>query len=119
MKNLLRTFIVAAAFAGGSALAGDGPAPLNLSQLDTVSAGAYASVKGGTSLYWSHYSVDVDNYAKGKARGNALEAADASQYTHIEGAGLGSHVVWAAAGGTTSTAAAISYGKYYLHLLHH
>lgn len=113
MKRLFSTFVVAAAMVGGSVIAGDGPAPLSLSEMDAVSAGAAAYAKGGTSLYWSKHSVDIDNYSKAKSRGNALEAADASQATAIEAAGAGAHVIWAAFGSQQSSAAAISYGKYY------
>ncbi len=113
MKKLFSSLIVAASFTCGSVMAGDGPAPLNLAQLDSVSAGAYASVNGSTSVNWGRHSVNVNNHANGKARGNALEAVDANQFTAIEAAGLGKHVAWGAAGGTMSSAAAISYGHYY------
>lgn len=119
MKNILSTIVAAVAITGGSAIAADGPAPLSLTELDTVSAaGTEAYTSGGSSLYaydcyCSGLSIDVYNHNSAYAHGYTLEAADAAQQTGIEAGSIGGYPVWGAYASQGSSAGAVSYYPHY------
>lgn len=119
MKKILSTLVATVAIAGGSAMAGDGPAPLSLTELDTVSAaGTSAGTYGGSSLYASDcycggLSIDVYNHNDAYAHGYTLEAADAAQQSGIEAGSIGGYPIWGAYASQGSSAGAVSYYPHY------
>jgi hypothetical protein len=119
MKKILSTIVAVVAISGGSAIAGDGPAPLSLTELDTVSAaGTEASTYGGSTLYaydcyCSGLHIDVYNHNGAYAHGYTIEAADAAQATGIDAASVGGYAAWAAYASQGSSASALSYYPYY------
>lgn len=108
--NIISTTVAVLAIASGSAMANNGPAPLSLSQLDTVSAGASAGAYGSTHAYVGKYGVKIDNKTGSTANGKISEIvyADQSTLVHVSTGYYGLNID--AYGMTSSGGAAISYG---------